>query len=245
MRSAIIIAGLAAIAAPASAGITLTFDELRNYDRPSNFYNGGTSFDAGTGQSTGLSGPNLGVAIIEAAIIFQAFDQCPGGGCNGIFPTTPSIGFRALYNFPQLTSLPPRTTLNVAAGFTGEASVWHWGNASGFSVYRDVGGADGNGGFPVALGYVSLPTTQGCTVNPNTLTVTGCSWTKYTLNFTGTARSIVLGGSGSYFDNVTFGAGGGPATGSVPEPASWAMLIAGFGLTGAAMRRRRVAVVSA
>ena len=30
----------------------------------------------------------------------------------------------------------------------------------------------------------------------------------------------------------------GPA---VPEPASWAMLIAGFGLTGAAMRRRRLA----
>ena len=28
-------------------------------------------------------------------------------------------------------------------------------------------------------------------------------------------------------------------TGAVPEPASWAMLIAGFGLTGAAMRRRR------
>ncbi|WP_426165091.1 PEPxxWA-CTERM sorting domain-containing protein [Sandarakinorhabdus sp. DWP1-3-1] len=28
----------------------------------------------------------------------------------------------------------------------------------------------------------------------------------------------------------------------VPEPASWALLIAGFGLTGAAMRRRRVAV---
>jgi hypothetical protein len=32
-------------------------------------------------------------------------------------------------------------------------------------------------------------------------------------------------------DNVTLSA--------VPEPASWAMLIAGFGLTGAAMRRRR------
>jgi hypothetical protein len=25
----------------------------------------------------------------------------------------------------------------------------------------------------------------------------------------------------------------------IPEPASWALLIAGFGLTGAAMRRRR------
>jgi len=32
------------------------------------------------------------------------------------------------------------------------------------------------------------------------------------------------------------------AMGSVPEPSSWAMLIAGFGLTGAAMRRRKVAL---
>lgn len=31
----------------------------------------------------------------------------------------------------------------------------------------------------------------------------------------------------------------------VPEPATWAMLIAGFGLTGAAMRRRRVQVAFA
>ncbi|WP_372917730.1 PEPxxWA-CTERM sorting domain-containing protein, partial [Sandarakinorhabdus sp.] len=30
----------------------------------------------------------------------------------------------------------------------------------------------------------------------------------------------------------------------VPEPASWAMLIAGFGLTGAAMRRRRTVVAA-
>lgn len=33
--------------------------------------------------------------------------------------------------------------------------------------------------------------------------------------------------------------------GGVPEPASWAMLIAGFGLTGAAMRRRRATVAAA
>ncbi len=32
---------------------------------------------------------------------------------------------------------------------------------------------------------------------------------------------------------------------AVPEPSNWAMLIAGFGLTGAAMRRRRNAVVAA
>ncbi|WP_426169167.1 PEPxxWA-CTERM sorting domain-containing protein [Sandarakinorhabdus sp. DWP1-3-1] len=37
----------------------------------------------------------------------------------------------------------------------------------------------------------------------------------------------------------------GGAGATVPEPASWAMLIAGFGLVGAAARRRRMAVVSA
>ena len=30
-----------------------------------------------------------------------------------------------------------------------------------------------------------------------------------------------------------------PATSAVPEPASWAMMIAGFGLSGSALRRRR------
>jgi hypothetical protein len=42
------------------------------------------------------------------------------------------------------------------------------------------------------------------------------------------------------------GAGGGSGNGAlfktgnyVPEPATWAMLIAGFGMTGAAMRRRQ------
>jgi hypothetical protein len=32
--------------------------------------------------------------------------------------------------------------------------------------------------------------------------------------------------------------------GVIPEPASWAMLIAGFGLVGTAMRRRRTAVAA-
>lgn len=37
----------------------------------------------------------------------------------------------------------------------------------------------------------------------------------------------------------------GVTTGAVPEPASWAMLIAGFGLVGAVLRRRRTGSVLA
>jgi len=43
-------------------------------------------------------------------------------------------------------------------------------------------------------------------------------------------------GNSFEFDNI--------ATGAVPEPATWAMLITGFGLVGFSMRRRRSAVQS-
>jgi hypothetical protein len=56
-------------------------------------------------------------------------------------------------------------------------------------------------------------------------------------------------GPGTYtFDVTGDGVGGIPAglglrlDSSVPEPASWVMLIAGFGLVGAAMRRRALSV---
>lgn len=43
--------------------------------------------------------------------------------------------------------------------------------------------------------------------------------------------------SGSAYTNYAFI----ESTGAVPEPASWALMIIGFGLTGAAMRRRAAA----
>jgi hypothetical protein len=45
--------------------------------------------------------------------------------------------------------------------------------------------------------------------------------------------------NGGSISRVLFSYELGRLTGAVPEPSSWAMLIAGFGLTGAAMRRRR------
>lgn len=46
-------------------------------------------------------------------------------------------------------------------------------------------------------------------------------------------------GAGIAYDNVRLDAT--PLAAGVPEPSTWAMMIAGFGLTGALLRRRRVA----
>ncbi|ODU20445.1 MAG: hypothetical protein ABS87_10370 [Sphingomonas sp. SCN 67-18] len=65
----------------------------------------------------------------------------------------------------------------------------------------------------------------------------------YTLNFPSRVRYVnaVLKGSNGHVDynNIGFTAELSPPLNAVPEPASWAMLIAGFGLAGSAIRRRR------
>ena len=60
----------------------------------------------------------------------------------------------------------------------------------------------------------------------------------------GTLNTITVNylsrGQFSYGGNITFNAGGvTPVTPVVPEPATWAMMLVGFGALGAAMRRRK------
>lgn len=52
----------------------------------------------------------------------------------------------------------------------------------------------------------------------------------------GAGENLYSLNAGATFSAVT------QADGDVPEPASWALMVAGFGLAGAAMRRRRVAM---
>ncbi|MBS0360890.1 MAG: PEPxxWA-CTERM sorting domain-containing protein [Proteobacteria bacterium] len=67
-------------------------------------------------------------------------------------------------------------------------------------------------------------------------------WTTHTFSFTATeagsfqfdVRSYSVDGIGPLMDNVTV-----DVTGGVPEPATWALMILGFGAAGAALRRRR------
>lgn len=69
--------------------------------------------------------------------------------------------------------------------------------------------------------------------NPNTAYFSG----PLTLRFSNTSGGLVI-------DNVRVDVIG-AATGAVPEPATWAMMLTGFGLVGACLRRRRDAVAGA
>ena len=70
------------------------------------------------------------------------------------------------------------------------------------------------------------------------------TWVSGSNQFTATSDSTILdlvfaaGGNYTGLDNVRVADLGGPLDGAVPEPASWAMMIGGFGAIGVAMRRR-------
>ena len=114
--------------------------------------------------------------------------------------------------------------------------------------------------FTVGVNATVAATSSGTLTN--TATVDGSPFT-YTVPYTitiGGSDSITLGGNTFYTDGVkvhfnalTFtdvgvgqtASGDLTATISVPEPATWAMMVAGFGLVGLGVRRRSAAVVAA
>jgi hypothetical protein len=88
-------------------------------------------------------------------------------------------------------------------------------------------------GFSLSpLLYLGATTTgQGWTVRQGSVPIGLTAGTSYTLTFQGMERNS---DQTSFIDGVSLDL----APGAVPEPASWALMLGGFGLTGAAMRRR-------
>lgn len=112
------------------------------------------------------------------------------------------------------------------------------------SGYTSTGGAtiealiDGSSIYSFTNSYVAdTPATQNWATASTTFVATG---TTTTLNLIGRAGGLYTG-----LDKVSVADIASGTSGAVPEPASWAMMIAGFGLTGGTLRRHRTSLSAA
>lgn len=154
------------------------------------------------------------------------------------------------------------TTLTNAGGFvtgvTGDLSSVALGSSLTFSPVSAINGASVSftssfGNFIGTIQDLMTTSAPNAVVNFNALgnftpggSLSGFTTgpASLTIGFTQTGALIEGNQQPAISGSFTFASP--PAFGSnVPEPASWAMLIAGFGLTGAAMRRRGPRAVAA
>lgn len=175
-------------------------------------------YNGGT-DSVGNSGTNYGINFSSNSL--GLIDSSAGG--SGNTGNDPS-GVTNLFFLEGGAA-----TMNVAAGFDTGFSFYYAANVAGSITVYDGLNATGN-----ILATLFLPTT------PNAY----YSWFPIGVAFAGVAHSVDFGGAANYitFDNITLGAVT-PGNPGVPEPASWALMVSGFGAVGGAMRaRRKVAV---
>lgn len=114
---------------------------------------------------------------------------------------------------------------------------FYWGSIDTYN-FVDVLGAGGATIFSIAGG--ALPPSNGNQGQPAT---------NRRVNFVADAGEVITGlrlrSTAVAFEFDSFAAEAiDPTGGVVPEPASWAMLLAGFGLVGTAARRRRVTLAA-
>ena len=87
--------------------------------------------------------------------------------------------------------------------------------------------------FTFTVGGISGSATEGANLS-------GLSFFGLTSDTAFTSVTISNTSANQFFDNVTYQAA--PASSDVPEPASWAMMVGGFGLLGGALRRKKAEV---
>ena len=115
-----------------------------------------------------------------------------------------------------------------------------------YTVNFDLSGnPDGGTGGKISVVSISgsLPDIKTYVVGPSN-SLSQMNWETFTYTFTAFATSSLLtfasdeyGPYGPALDNVSILSDGGTGS-TVPEPANWALMVAGFGMIGFASRRR-------
>jgi hypothetical protein len=178
------------------------------------------SFDAPS--ATGIVNTTLG-GVLTAAGNIGGTRAAPAGTPTGGIYQSVGRGGSSTFNFAGY--LPE---FRVLTGLS-----LYWGSVDSHNIV-DFLRADGS--LVSSFTGADLPRFDG----NQTLSATN---RRITFAMTGLDKvtQVRFRATGNAFEYDTIGVG----IGSVPEPASWAMLIAGFGLIGGAMRRRRARLVAA
>ncbi|KAB7648798.1 nidogen-like domain-containing protein [Polymorphobacter fuscus] len=205
-------------------------------------FNGGQGTYTPSGLGSGYSGQPIIAAFFAdvdtrgAASALTTYGTGTYQGYNAFGATWAGVGYFAsqtnkLNDFQIiLTDRSDTGAGNFDIFFNYDRIEWETGNASG--------GSNGLGGISAAVGY-----NAGTGNQPNTFFELAGSRVPGSFLDTGSAPLINTtnnGVAGQLQFSVRNGSVLPPVLpGAVPEPATWAMLIGGFGMVGGAMRRRR------
>lgn len=201
-------------------GINATYPS--GFANVNEFYNGGTSSDGTSGTNYGISfGSNaLAICLNSTTVV------CSNTSRGGLAPGSDKGGLFFLDG--------AETFMNVAAGFDTGFSF----NYVSFSFAGAVNVYDGANGTGNILATLNL--------TPNAGSCPGysagfCPFSASGVNFAGTAFSVGFAGVANQivFDDVTFGSS---IPGAVPEPETYALMLAGLATVAAVARRRKTSV---
>jgi hypothetical protein len=193
----------------------------------------------------GISALSLAASAHAQTIDFDAIttgatvDKYYAGGLDSLGETGPDYGVAfTLGDWVTTTDFGETSQPNLAYSDSGLGMMDAFGGMTGFVKFSYGAGTDTTINIYSGLdGSGTLLASRLLTAN----SIYGFDWA--TITFSGNAHSVqILGDPGNFgWDDISFG--GLSDTGSVPEPASWALMLGGFALVGGAMRRGKRAHV--
>jgi len=206
-------------------------------------YNASGTFniDASTGQTNAYTTTLTGVTLSDYSALYI---QTPGTCCNA--DNTVLNGFGSAVN--TFISNGGNLSIGNYTGGTYDGVV-----VGGAAPFGSIGGVGGNGASGPGCTDNETVTAAGIAKGFTQPPVDGCwSHQGYEMSYWGSfgySNLIAASTEYTYADGThngsSFLALGGTLGGGVPEASTWVMLIAGFGLVGAAARRRRTTTVAA
>ncbi len=193
--------------------------------------------------NTGVDAANVSVGGVGAVDLHWTLAETEGpayvSGQNGVFPIGPWLAEDAVSRWLTPTPLAGNSLDPTADG------TYSYTLAFSLDGYKP-------GTASLAGRFAADNEVLGITLNGVTISGIGGGFDRWTI-FSSAGGSFVSGINLLTFRVSNFGQADGNPSGlrvelggnaEVPEPQSWVLLIAGFGLVGAAARRRKVAVAA-